>query len=225
MTQDKRPLVRAGTTADQIVGWLADEIVSGALVPGHRLDEVGLAERFDVSRTPVREALGRLAVMGLVERRPNRGALVATISDARLTEMFEAMAELEAACARLAALRMTAGERHALDALHRQAAAMVRDGAREDYEALNIRFHSLIYEGGHNGHLRELVTATRSRLAPFRRAQFRVLGRLRSSWDEHDAIVAGILRGDVEAASRATRAHMVTVSAASAGFVRAAAGR
>src|SRR3569832_1723140 len=70
----KRSLVRSGTTVDQMVRAIADRIVTGYLRPGERLDEVSLAARFDVSRTPVREALGHLSAIGLVERRPNRGA-------------------------------------------------------------------------------------------------------------------------------------------------------
>jgi DNA-binding GntR family transcriptional regulator len=218
----KRPLVRTGTTVDQMVRTLADDIINGTLRPGDKLDEVGLADRFGVSRTPVREALGQLAAMGLAERRPNRGSVVATITDQRLTEMFEAMAELEASCARFAAHRMTAGERRLLDDAHQRSAALVRAGAQDDYEAFNIRFHTLLYEGCHSGYLRDLAVATRSRLAPFRRAQFRLLGRLRKSWEEHDAIVTAILRGDTETAGRAARAHVFKVGAASASFVSAA---
>ena len=124
--------------------------------------------------------------------------------------------------ARFAAHRMTAGERRALDEFHQRSTALVHAGAQDDYEAFNIRFHTLLYEGCHSGYLRDLAVATRSRLAPFRRAQFRLLGRLRKSWEEHDAIVTAILRGDTEAAGRAARAHVLTVSAASASFVSAA---
>lgn len=219
MMQQKRALLRAGTTVDEMIRTLADDIVNGILPPGEKLDELGLADRFGVSRTPVREALGQLSAMGLAERRPNRGCVVAIITDQRLTDMFEAMAELESACARLAAQRMSAGERRALDALHQSAATLVHDGAQDAYSSFNLQFHGLIYEGCHSSYLRDLVSTTRSRLAPFRRAQFRMLGRLRKSWEEHDAIVTAILRGDGEAAAIATRAHVITVSAASAAFV------
>ncbi|EKE77312.1 GntR family transcriptional regulator [Oceanibaculum indicum] len=219
MMQQKRRLLRTGTTVDEMVRALADDIVKGLLPPGEKLDEPKMAERFGVSRTPVREALGQLCAMGLAKRRPNRGCVVATITDQRLTEMFEAMAELESACARLAAQRMTAGERRALSDMHQHSAELVRDGALEDYSAFNMQFHGLIYEGCHSGYLADLVSSTRSRLAPFRRAQFHVLGRLRKSWDEHEAIVTAILRGDAETAALAARSHVIVVSAASAGFV------
>ncbi|MGS0758012.1 GntR family transcriptional regulator, partial [Roseateles sp. GG27B] len=100
-----------GRLADDIGSQLADEIILGQFAPGARLDEVMLAERFKVSRTPVREALKQLAVTGLIDYRPNRGAVVAQLGDAQLDAMFEAIGEMEAACARHAALRMTDPER------------------------------------------------------------------------------------------------------------------
>ncbi|MGQ9370890.1 GntR family transcriptional regulator [Azospirillum sp. ST 5-10] len=219
MSDRRRPLLRAGTTVDQMVQVLADEIVRGILPPGGKLDEGGLAERFGVSRTPVREALRQLSTMGLAERPPNRRAVVGAITDERLSEMFDAMGELEGVCAGLAARRMTAAERRALDALHQGSAAFVRDGARAAYEEVNVRFHTLLYDGAHCGYLRDFAAATRTRLAPFRRAQFRVDGRLAKSWDEHDAIVTAILRGDAAAATAAARAHVLTVGVASATFL------
>ncbi|WP_035692291.1 GntR family transcriptional regulator [Azospirillum halopraeferens] len=215
----RRPLLRAGTTVDQMVRVLADEIVRGLLAPGEKLDEGGLAERFGVSRTPVREALRQLSTMDLAERQPNRRAVVRAITGERLAEMFDAMGELEAACARLSALRMTAAERRALEDLHRRSADPVRSGAREAYEEANVRFHTLLYEGSHSGYLRDLVMAIRARLAPFRRAQFKVPGRLARSLAEHDAIVAAILRGDGEGAAAAARAHVLTVGVASATYL------
>ena len=97
------------TRAEELRLQLADEIVRGALPPGAALDETDLARRFNVSRTPVREAMRQLAASGLVDARAHRGAVVARPSLERLTGMFEAMAELEALCAGLAAERMTAG--------------------------------------------------------------------------------------------------------------------
>ena len=96
-----------GSLADSVCRRIADEIALGHFVPGSKLDELMLAERFQVSRTPVREALKQLAIMGLVDCRPNRGSVVSAMSTEQLDQMFEAIGELEAACARHAALRMT----------------------------------------------------------------------------------------------------------------------
>lgn len=208
-----------GTRPDDMAQRLADDIVNGRLFPGVRLEELELAARFKVSRTPVREALRLLAATGLVERRPNRGAVVASISGDRLAQMFEVMAELEACCARLSAERMTARERQALEDLHRESASLVRSGDRETYEGYNRRFHASLYRGTHNAELEETVLAARRRLAPFRRAQFAVLGRLAASWAEHDQVVRGVLAGDGDSAAKAMRAHVLYVSAASAEVV------
>ncbi len=213
-----RSLVRAGTTVDDMVRSIADRIVTGGLRPGERLDEVSLADRFEVSRTPVREALRQLCAMGLAERRPNRGAIVKVVTPQHLASMFEGMAELEGICARLSAERMSISERRALEERHQESARLVRLGAEEAYEAWNTQFHSMLYSGAHSPHIEELSLATRSRLAPFRRAQFRLPERLAKSWNEHDAIVTAILRADGTAAAAAAKAHVSLVSEASAAF-------
>ncbi|CAH2401474.1 GntR family transcriptional regulator [Mesorhizobium escarrei] len=214
----KRSLIRSGTTVDQMVRAIGDRIVTGFLRPGEKLDEASLAARFDVSRTPVREALGRLSAMGLVERRPNRGATVAVVTQEHLASMFESMAELEAICARFSAERMTAGERRALEIEHQASARLVQLGAEEDYEYYNTEFHTRLYRGAHSKHIYELTVMTRSRLAPFRRAQFMLPGRLTKSWQEHNVIVTAIMRGDSAAAGHAAKDHVSIVSEASAVF-------
>lgn len=197
---------------------LADDIVEGVLLPGVRLDEAGLAERFATSRTPVREALRQLEAMGVVQRRPHRGVVVATVTAERLAQMFEAMAELEAVCARLAALRMTPKERHGLERLHLKAGEHVAAGHDARYEEANRLFHQAIYTGAHNDEIKALAEATRSRLAPFRRAQFRVAGRIAHSHAEHDQVVKAILAADAEAAATAMRVHLLTVRDTSEGY-------
>lgn len=214
----KREIVRTGTTVEQMVRSIADRIVTGAMHPGEKLDEISLAARFDVSRTPVREALQQLCAMGLVAREPNRSAVVATVSEQYLSSMFEAMAELEGICARLAAERMTLDERRMLEAEHRASAKLVHAGAQEDYAVHNIDFHTRLYRGAHNDHIYEMVTQTRARLAPFRRAQFRLPGRLAKSYDEHDAIVTAVMRADTAGAGLAAYSHVSIVSDASAVF-------
>ncbi len=91
---------RVLTLAETVRQQIADDILRGALSPGARLDEIGLAKRFNLSRTPVREALRQLTATGLVEMRPRRGVIVALPGDSALAEMFEVMGELEASCAR-----------------------------------------------------------------------------------------------------------------------------
>jgi DNA-binding GntR family transcriptional regulator len=207
------PRLRASgkTLAEELRWQLADEIVRGALAPGTALDETELARRFRVSRTPVREALRQLAASGLIESRPHRGSVVAQPSHEHLIGMFEAMAELEALCAGLAAARITPAERHALVSAHEDLRAMIQSGDPQRYHEINEAFHSTVYAGAHNRYLAEITLATRIRVQPFRRAQFRNLGRLAKSHMEHDLVVTAIMRGDREGAMRAMRDHIITV--------------
>lgn len=205
---------RSRTRTEDLRLALADEIVRGGLAPGAALDEVGIATRFGVSRTPVREALRQLAASGLVEIRPHRGAVVAQLSTERLHEMFVAMGELEAVCAGLAAVNMTSTERRGLEEIHGLLRDLVRSGDPQRYHEINESFHTAIYLGAHNGPLAEMTLATRARLQPFRRAQFRTMGRLARSYEEHDRVVEAILRGDREGAWLAMRDHIGTVEKA-----------
>jgi DNA-binding GntR family transcriptional regulator len=199
------------TRAEELRLQLADEIVRGVLRPGAPLDETEIALRFNVSRTPVREALRQLGASGLVESRAHRGAVVARPSLDRLTGMFEAMAELEAMCAGLAAERMPPADRHVLEAIHEELRVLSYDGNPDRFHEVNERFHNAIYAGSQNAYIAEITLATRVKVQPFRRAQFRNLGRLAKSQMEHDRVVVAIMRGDRVGAANAMRAHIELV--------------
>ena len=149
------PLIRS----DRVRRQIADQIISGALRPGEELDEKKIAETFDVSRTPVREALRQLAAANLVEWRPHQSAVVAKITPSKMVEMFEVMAELEGFCGRLAARRMIPLEHKTLTSIHKKFRPFVDARDREGYHDLNKSFHEAIYTGSHNGYLREQAIA------------------------------------------------------------------
>lgn len=199
------------TSGEEIRRVLASRIIAGELEPGTPLDETLLASEFAVSRTPVRDALRLLAASGLVDQRPHARALVAKPAPDELAGMFEVMGYLEALCAGLCAVMMTAAERDALDAQHAQMAGVVRAGDATGYAEANDAFHTAIYEGAHNSYLSEITISTRQRLQPFRRAQFGARGRLAQSHAEHGLIVEAILRGDRGEAEAAMRQHIAIV--------------
>jgi DNA-binding GntR family transcriptional regulator len=192
--------------AFRLLDAIEHDIATGVLAPGARLDELGLAARYGVSRTPVREALHQLAASGLVEIRARRGAVVATAGPDRLYEMFEVMAEIEAMCARLAARRVTADMRAALVEAHTACARAV--ASPDAYYAANEAFHQAIYRASGNGFLEEQCLALQKRLRPYRRLQLRVGNRVTRSFAEHESIVAAIGAGDSAAASVAMKAHV-----------------
>jgi DNA-binding GntR family transcriptional regulator len=199
------------TRTEELRLQLADEIVRGALPPGAALDETALARRFQVSRTPVREAIRLLAASGLVDARAHRAAVVARPSAQDLAGMFEMMAELEALCAGFAAERMTAAERGVMENIHEKLRVLIQSGDPQRYHEVNEAFHASIYAGAHNSYLAEMTLATRTRVQPFRRAQFRILGRLANSHIEHDRVVEAILRGERALAAQTMHAHIITV--------------
>ena len=199
------------TRAEKLRLQRADDIVRGLLAPGTTLDEIELARRFNVSRTPVREAIRMLAARGLVEVRAHRSAVVARPTQQDLIGMFEVMAELESLCAGYAAERMSVAERRALEDMHEKLRVLIQRSDPQRYYEVNEAFHAAIYSWAHNGYLAELTLATRARVQPFRRAQFRILGRLAKSHAEHDRVVQAILRGEHVLAAQTMYAHITTV--------------
>jgi len=206
---------RAGTPArserlsERLREQIEEEIATGRLRPGTHLDEVELAERFGVSRTPIREALSLLAGEGLLEVRPRKGAVVAQASPQRLVEMFELMAEMEAMCARLAARRITDEELAAMEAAH-EACRGAADGRDPDaYFYANEAFHRSLYAASHNGFLTEQAGALQRKLRPYRRLQLRVRHRLQRSFEEHQAVLDAIRAGQVDRAAEAIRDHVM----------------
>ena len=199
----------AGRLVDRLRISLEDEIVTGRLAPGDRLDEVSLATRFAVSRTPIREALNQLSTSGLVEIRPRRGAIVTPVTTEDLVEMFETMAEMEAVCGRLATRRMTEEERDGLLAAHEACRHAAKTEDADLYYEQNVLFHRAIYTGSHNRFLANEVRQIRRRLQAYRRLQLRVRGRIASSFAEHESIVEAIMAGDESKADEALRAHIM----------------
>jgi DNA-binding GntR family transcriptional regulator len=206
------------TLAEKLATAIADGILDGTLKPGLRLDETRLAQHHGVSRTPVREALRQLKMSGLIDVRPRKGAVVSKATPEQIESLFVAMAEMEATCARLAAMSMTPIERRRLQARHDAMTALAVSGDPDAYSDANVNFHSAIYAGAHNAPTAEFTLALRRRVGPFRRAQFRVEGRLPRSVQEHDAVVRAIVSGDAAAAHAAMLHHVSLVEDAYEAF-------
>ncbi|HYG90738.1 MAG TPA: GntR family transcriptional regulator [Azospirillum sp.] len=209
-----------GLLSDQIRIALADEIAAGRLKPGTALDEQQIATRFGASRTPVREALRHLAVTGMVEIQPRRGAIVASVTAERIMDMFETTAEIEAMCVRLATYRITPAERSQLQTMHDASAELVRTGDIGAYDDFNRRFHEAIYHSTHNQFMAEQAIGIRTRLAAFRRTQLRQGDRLIRSHAEHGEILRAMARGDGEEAAHCMRAHMLNASCALTNYIQ-----
>lgn len=213
--EDKRfqelpiPRVR-GSGVQTIYEALKQSIVELTLEPGAPLDEVTLAERFDMSRTPVREALVRLAAEGLVLQLPNRNTIVAPIDFGRLPVYFEALTLMYRVTTRLAASGRTS--RH-LDDMRRHQAAYAKAVGVDDVPGMighNRDFHVAIAEAGGNPHFTALFT----RLLDEGRRILRLYYYKsfddhlpRKYVDEHNAIVAAIEAHDADLSEKLAVEH------------------
>ncbi|KJZ19002.1 GntR family transcriptional regulator [Loktanella sp. S4079] len=195
-------------TADKITKELEHLVFTGELSDGERLDEIKLAKRFGVSRTPVREAIQKLATSGLVTQEPRRGAFVRQPGPVELLEMFEAMAELEAACGRLAAARISDEALEQLDAANSKCQAAIDQEDPDLYYHENEHFHHLIYRASGNGFLEQETQKLHRRLKPFRRVQLHLRGRMKQSMAEHQKVVRALRDGNREVAAETLRGHV-----------------
>ena len=199
----------SATIAEDIFRSLADQILTGRISPGQRMEEQAVANEFGVSRTPVRDALRQLAATGLVEIKPNKGVTVVDPPIHQLNDMFEALGELEALCARLSAQRMSDIERKKLDMIMQECRTAARGKNRKKYSNANEQFHKLIYQGSHNQTLEEMAVSLWQRLEPFRRSSFfEVRGRMQASLKEHIDISKAILDRNGELAHSKMRYHV-----------------
>ncbi|MDE4174205.1 GntR family transcriptional regulator [Phaeobacter sp. PT47_59] len=194
--------------ADTIAEELEERIFDGTFSDGDRLDEVRLAQQFGVSRTPLREAFQRLALSGLVELIPRRGAFVRQPGPVELMEMFEVMAELEAVCGRLAGKRISDRALAELNDANAKCQAALAAQDSDAYYVENERFHHILYRESGNSFLQQEACKLHKRLKPFRRQQLRFRGRLAQSMAEHEAVVQALTHGDGEAAAAVLREHV-----------------
>lgn len=200
---------KAGVTrADEVRQAIEEDIFLGRLRPGSRLDEESLAQRFNISRTPIREAILQLVHAGLVDKQPRHGAVVAPLKLHRMVQMFEVMSEIEGLCARFAARRMSEDEKRALRRLQNASDALVEARDLDGYYAVNREIHEAIQAGSHNEPLQEIARGLTARLGPYRRYQLNHPSRIRDSFAEHGAVVEAILSGDPDAAYAAMRRHV-----------------
>jgi DNA-binding GntR family transcriptional regulator len=194
--------------ANEISSKLAYEIESGRLSPGSSLDERALAERFSVSRTPVREAIAQLAALNLVTVAPRQGVVVTRMTIPQLREMLELLGEFEALCARYAARRMDAKEREALQESVRACFAAAEAGDTRQYIRENVKFHGLLHIGARNRYLADQVHSIHRQIRRYRANDFQTRQQMEKSAADHQRIAAAILRADENGAQEAMAIHV-----------------
>lgn len=204
-----------GGRANEIRATLQEEIESGRLPPGASLDERALAARFEVSRTPVREALQQLAARDLVRIAPRQGVTVGRLSIGQVRAIMETVGELESLCAKLAARRADDELRKALDNALQQCQEAAVQGGPAEYSAANNHFHEVIYSGSRNGYLADLIRNARRQIQRYRTTDFQTKVQIAKSLQEHLKVARAIQEGDEAMAASSMAQH---VPSGSTGF-------
>lgn len=206
----QQPRAAAETLLDRLRAY----VVGGEVVPGSLLTEAGLAERFDVSRTPVREALKQLQIEGLVEIRPKVGTFVRQPSRREIVEMFQVKEALEGMAASLMAGRGACSELEMLEANLETSERAVSLDDTQMYAQCVHEFHQILVAGADNARLADHYRTLMNQLAYHRL----VLGSLSQpnrkgySLHEHVRVVDLIRAKDAHSAEWAMRDHVVTSS-------------
>ena len=184
---------------------ILEAIDNGLFKPGDRLVESDLAQRFGVSRTPIREALQRLETQSLLAR-DGRSLIVSTLDHNQKTELYAVRTELEGLAARLAARHATIEEVRVLGDLVVSDRDLLGDPSALSWA--NRRFHKLIHLASHNRYLVQQLDLVHRSMALMATTSLAVEGRSETALDEHQAIVDAIAQRDEERAFAALRGHI-----------------
>ncbi len=198
---------------DQVAKRLRALIQSGQLKPNARLNESGLAERFGISRTPLREAIKILATEGLLELHPNRGAHVARFSESEVDDMLVVIASLEATAGELAARRVTAGELAEIERLNGRMAEAYSKKNIPDYFEINRSIHEAIMAASRNETLAGIYGTLSGRIQQARFAAHKTPEQWEEAMRDHDRMVELLRARDGEALARLMRAHVLSKKA------------
>lgn len=196
------------TLEEYVASKLREAILKGYLKPGEKLDQNEIAELLGVSRSPVRDALRKLAAEGLVQIHPHRGAIVAELSLEELEEIYMLRRVLEGLAARLAVPHLAEERLAALGEILR---AMDETEDVDVWIDLNYRFHHMIYEAAKRPRLLALIDNLRNIVAPYIRQYISSPGYRQSAQTSHRRILEACLRRDPVAAQRETEEHLQAV--------------
>ena len=181
-------------------------IETGELRPGDRLLEVELAKQFGVSRTPIREAMRRLEADGVVEHKPRTGAVVRTLGQQEIVELYEMRTVLETTAASMAAKHAAAAEIRTLESLNTDMAAAADDASK--VAIINRKFHRCILDAARNQFLSHSHHALSHALILLGKTTLETQSRVATVVEQHNDIIAALGAADPEAAAHAMRLHM-----------------
>jgi DNA-binding GntR family transcriptional regulator len=193
---------------DVIFDTLREAIIVGELKPGERLMEVQLAQKMGVSRTPVREAIRKLELEGLVEMLPRKGAHIADLSVKDIMDVLEVRATLDGLASSLSASRITDEEIKELKHVQSQFVNYVEKENLQGSIKKDVEFHDIIYRSSRNDKLIQISNNLREQIQRFRVIYIKDYSSTRELIKEHNEIIDAITTRDPEAAMRSAQTHI-----------------
>lgn len=193
---------------DVVFNTLRRAILTGELKPGERLMEIHLANRLGVSRTPIREAIRKLELEGLVTMIPRRGAEVAQITEKSLQDVLEVRRALDALCVELACDRITSDEKEALKKACDDFERATQTGDATTIAASDVALHDIIVQATGNRRLIQLINNLSEQMYRYRFEYIKDEKGHENLVNEHRMIYESILQGDKEKAAQAAKLHI-----------------
>lgn len=186
----KRKVVeRHQTLREKILENIRDAILKGSLKAGERVSEPDLAERYGISRTPIREAFRQLESEGYLTVVPRKGAVVTALSERDVSEFYEIKSMLEGYAAQLAADKLTDREIDRLATINNRLSSLAADGDVKTFFRVHNEFHELFIRASGNNKLLELIQQMLKKFNRLRIASLSLPGRMEISVQEHEKII------------------------------------
>ncbi|RMF47462.1 MAG: GntR family transcriptional regulator [Deltaproteobacteria bacterium] len=204
----RKPLERHQTLREKILETIRESILKGTLKPGEKVAEPELAERFGISRTPIREAFRQLESEGYLTVIPRKGAVVTELSERDVTEFYAIKSILEGYAARRAAGKLSDRDIERLEQINDKLAQLAEEGDVKTFFKVHGEFHDMFIEAAGNEKLADLIRQVGMKFNRLRIASLSLPGRMQISVEEHKKLIEAFRNHDGEAAD-----HLVSKTA------------
>ncbi len=208
----RKQIERHQTLREKILETIRDAILKGSLKPGERVSEPELAERFGISRTPIREAFRQLESEGYLKVIPRKGAVVASLSERDIEEFYAIKIILEGFAAKMAAEKLSMKDIEKLESINQRLAQIAKDGDVKNFFRVHNEFHEVFIKAAGNERLYEMINQLVMKFKRLRLASLSVPGRMEISVEEHRNMIQAFKDHDGDKADSLVR-HAATIGA------------
>ncbi len=208
----RKQIERHQTLREKILETIRDAILKGSMKPGERVSEPELAERFGISRTPIREAFRQLESEGYLKVIPRKGAVVASLSERDIEEFYAIKIILEGFAAKMAAEKLSMKDIEKLESINQRLAQIAKDGDVKNFFRVHNEFHEVFIKAAGNERLYEMINQLVMKFKRLRLASLSVPGRMEISVEEHRNMIQAFKDHDGDKADSLVR-HAATIGA------------